>query len=47
MREQREQEKEEEKRKLKENELRSYSTLLASDKMQSNKDDGNDSDEFM
>ena len=47
LREQKEREKEEEKRKLQQNELKSYSNLMSDDKMKSNKDDPNDSDEFM
>lgn len=47
LREQKEQERELEKQKMKESELRSYSTLMAAEKMKSNKDDPNDSDEFM
>lgn len=47
MRTKREQEKEAERKRKEESELRSYSSLMASDKMTSNHDDGNDSDDFM
>lgn len=43
----REREKEEEKRRLEEKELRSYNSLMKSENMTSNYDAGNDSDEFM
>lgn len=42
-----EQHKEEERRKKEEAELRSYTTLMKSENMTSNKDTGNDSDDFM
>lgn len=47
LRERKEQEKVTQKQKMEEAELRSYSSLMAPEKMTSNKDDGNDSDEFM
>jgi hypothetical protein len=47
LREQKEREREEEKRRQAEAELRSYDRLLQTNKMTTNKDDGNDSDEFM
>lgn len=47
LREQKEKAKEDEKRRREEAELRSYSSLQNEDKMQSNQDDGNDSDDFM
>lgn len=47
LREQKEREKEEEKRRQEEAELRSYSSLMKADKMTTNYDDGNDSDDFM
>ncbi|XP_055319127.1 coiled-coil domain-containing protein 25 [Sitodiplosis mosellana] len=47
LREQREKAKEEERKRKEESELRSYSSLQANEKMQSNYDDGNDSDDFM
>lgn len=47
LREQKEKAKEDERRRQEEAELRSYSSLQASEKMQSNYDDGNDSDDFM
>ncbi|KAJ6626125.1 Coiled-coil domain-containing protein 25 [Pseudolycoriella hygida] len=47
MRERKEQEKVSQKQKMEEAELRSYASLMSSDKMTSNRDDGNDSDEFM
>ncbi|XP_037032201.1 coiled-coil domain-containing protein 25 [Bradysia coprophila] len=47
LRDRKEQEKLQQKQKMEEAELRSYSSLMAADKMTSNKDDGNDSDEFM
>lgn len=47
MRNLRDQEKENERRRKEEQELRSYSSLMAADKMTSNHDDGNDSDDFM
>lgn len=47
LREQKEKSKEEERRRQEEAELRSYSSLQQNEKMQSNYDDGNDSDDFM
>ncbi|CAG0919739.1 unnamed protein product [Notodromas monacha] len=47
LRKQKEQEKEMEKEKMQQAELRSYSTLMKSENMTTNRDDGNDSDEFM
>nr|CAG4641285.1 EOG090X0G3O [Eulimnadia texana] len=47
LREQREREKEEEKRRQEEAELRSYDRIMKSEVMTSNKDNGNDSDDFM
>lgn len=47
LRDRKEQEKAQQKQKLEEAELRSYSSLMSADKMTSNRDDGNDSDEFM
>lgn len=47
LREQKDQEKENEKRRKEEAELRSYTSLMATDKMTTNHDDGNDSDDFM
>uniref|UniRef100_A0A2M4BZM8 Coiled-coil domain-containing protein 25 n=2 Tax=albitarsis series TaxID=58233 RepID=A0A2M4BZM8_9DIPT len=46
-REVREKEKEEQKRRQEEAELRSYNSLMKSENMKSNYDDGNDSDDFM
>ncbi|XP_050084095.1 coiled-coil domain-containing protein 25 [Anopheles aquasalis] len=43
----REKEKEEQKRRQEEAELRSYNSLMKSENMKSNYDDGNDSDDFM
>ncbi|WAR22938.1 CCD25-like protein [Mya arenaria] len=45
--EQRRREKDEMERKEKEREIRSYSSLMTEDKMTTNKDGGNDSDDFM
>ena len=47
LRSQRELEKEIEKKRLQEQELRSYSTLLKTENMTTNYDNGNDSDDFM
>lgn len=47
LRDRKEQEKVQQKQKMEEAELRSYTSLMSADKMTSNKDDGNDSDEFM
>lgn len=47
LQEQKKREKEEMERKEKDKELRSYSNLMKEDKMTSNKDGGNDSDDFM
>lgn len=47
VREQKEKEKLYERKRQEENELRSYASLMSSDKMKSNYDDGNDSDDFM
>lgn len=47
LREQKEKAKEDERRRKEEAELRSYSSLQQGEKMQSNYDDGNDSDDFM
>lgn len=47
LREQKDKEKTDEKRRKEEAELRSYSSLMATDKMSTNYDDGNDSDDFM
>lgn len=47
LREQKEKAKEDERKRKEEAELRSYASLQASEKMQSNYDDGNDSDDFM
>lgn len=47
LRTQKEIEKDNEKRRKEESELRSYSSLMATDKMNTNYDDGNDSDDFM
>lgn len=47
LRERKEQEKVNLKQKMEEAELRSYASLMSADKMTSNKDDGNDSDDFM
>jgi len=47
IREQKQRDKEEEKRRQETSELKNYTSLMQSDKMKSNKDDGNDSDEFM
>lgn len=47
LRQQKEKAKEDERRRQEEAELRSYSSLQASEKMQSNYDDGNESDDFM
>lgn len=47
LREQKEKTKEEERRRQEESELRSYSSLQQNEKMQTNYDDGNDSDDFM
>lgn len=47
LRSQRELEKEIEKKRLLEQELRSYSTLLKAENMSTNYDNGNDSDDFM
>lgn len=47
MREQRDKAKEEERRRKEEAELRSYTSLQQNERMQSNYDDGNDSDDFM
>lgn len=40
-------EKEDERKRKEEAELRSYSSLMSGDKMRTNQDDGNDSDDFM
>lgn len=37
----------EERKRLEQAELQSYTSLMATDKMQTNYDDGNDSDDFM
>ncbi|XP_055921046.1 coiled-coil domain-containing protein 25 [Eupeodes corollae] len=47
LRKQKEKMKEEEKKKLEEAELRNYKSLLTAEKMTTNYDDGNDSDDFM
>lgn len=47
LRDQKELEKENEKRRKDEAELRSYTSLMATEKMTTNYDDGNDSDDFM
>lgn len=47
LREQKEREKEEDRRRAADAELRSYDRLLSKNSMKTNKDDGNDSDEFM
>lgn len=47
LREQKDQEKDNERRRKEETELRSYTSLMAKEKMSSNYDDGNDSDDFM
>lgn len=47
LRQQKEKEKDNEKRRQEEAELRSYSSLMATEKMSTNYDDGNDSDDFM
>nr|CAG4650567.1 EOG090X0G3O [Sida crystallina] len=47
LKEQKEREREDEKRRQQEAELRSYDKLLKPSRMTTNKDDGNDSDEFM
>lgn len=47
LRDQRDKAKEEERRRQEEAELRSYTSLQQSERMQSNYDDGNDSDDFM
>nr|CAG4652252.1 EOG090X0G3O [Triops cancriformis] len=47
LREQKEREKEEERKRNEDAELRSYDRLMNSDSMKTNKDDGNDSDDFM
>lgn len=47
LRQQKEREKDEEKRKKEEAELRSYTTLMKPENMNTNYDDGNDSDDFM
>lgn len=47
VREQKEKEKDEEKQRKEKAELKSYASLMAAEKMTSNYDDGNDSDDFM
>ena len=47
MREQQEKDKELEKKRDEENQLRSYTSLMKSENMKTNYDDGNDSDDFM
>lgn len=47
LRDQKDQEKENERRRKEEAELRSYTSLMAKENMSSNYDDGNDSDDFM
>lgn len=47
LRDQKEKQKEDERKRMEDSELRSYSSLMSQDKMQSNYDDGNDSDDFM
>lgn len=47
IRQQKEKEKEEAKRRAEEAELRSYTSLMTTEKMSTNYDDGNDSDDFM
>ena len=47
LRQMRDAEKENEKKRKEDAELRSYSSLMTADKMSSNHDDGNDSDDFM
>lgn len=47
MKEYRDKEKEDEKKRREEAELRSYNSLMKSENMSSNYDPGNDSDEFM
>lgn len=47
VREQKEKEKDEEKERKEKAELKSYASLMAAEKMTSNYDDGNDSDDFM
>lgn len=47
VREQKEREREAERKRMEDAELRSYSSLMNDDKMKSNYDDGNDSDDFM
>lgn len=47
MRTQREQDKENERLRKEQAELRSYTSLMATEKMTTNHDDGNDSDDFM
>lgn len=47
MRQRRDEEKEAERKRKEESELRSYASLMAGDKMRTNHDDGNDSDDFM
>lgn len=47
MRSRRDADKEAERRRKEESELRSYSSLMSSDKMKTNHDDGNESDDFM
>ncbi len=47
LRDRKEQERIAQKQKAEEAELRSYASLMAAEKMSSNQDDGNDSDDFM
>lgn len=47
VRDQKEKEKEEERQRKEKAELKSYASLMAAEKMTSNYDDGNDSDDFM
>lgn len=47
LREQKDRERDDQRKRAEAADLRSYSSLMATDRMQSNYDDGNDSDDFM